>query len=64
MYSQVPLIKKIKGQNKVFVVEEGAAVPLHTDPRFVSIQEGSSVTDEDTKSEKKGGNAKEDYEVI
>ena len=64
MYSQVPSIKKIRGRNKVFVIEEGAAVPLHMDPRFVSIQEGSSVTDKDTKSERKGGNIKEDYEVI
>ena len=54
MYSQVPSIKKIGGRNKVFVVEEGTAVPLHMDPRFVSIQEGSSVPDEDTKSKKKG----------
>ena len=54
MYSQVPSIKKIGGRNKVFVVEEGTAIPLHTDPRFVSIQEGSSVPDEDTKSKKKG----------
>ena len=64
MYSQVPSIKKIRGRNRVFIVEEGAAIPLHTDPQFVSIQEGSSVRDEDTKSEKKGGNVKEDYEVI
>ena len=64
MYSQVSSIKKIGGRNKVFVIEEGTAVPLHMDPRFMSIQEGSSVTDEDTKSEKKGGNVREDYEVI
>ena len=48
MYSQVPSIKKIRGRNKVFIVEEGTAVPLHMDPRFVSIQEGSPVPDEDT----------------
>ena len=54
MYSQVSSIKKIGRRNKVFVVEEGTAVPLHMDPRFVSIQEGSSVPDEDTKSKKKG----------
>ena len=54
MYSQVPSIKEIGGRNKVFVVEEGTAVPLHTDPQFVSIQEGSSVPDKDTKSKKKG----------
>ena len=56
MYSQVPSIKKIGGRNKVFVVEEGTAVPLHMDPRFVSIQEGPSVPDKDTKSKKKGEN--------
>ena len=53
MYSQVPAIEKIGGRNKVFVIEEGTSVPLHTDPRFVSIQEGSSIMDENTKSEKK-----------
>ena len=46
MYSQVPTIEKIGGRNKVFIIEEGTSVPLHTDPRFVSIQEGSSITDE------------------
>ena len=60
MYSQVSSIKKIGGRNKVLVVEEGTAVPLHVDPGFVSIQEGSSVMDEDTKSKKKGGNIRED----
>ena len=54
MYSQVPTIEKIGGRNKVFVVEEGTSVPLHTDPQFVSIQEGSSVADENTKSKRKG----------
>ena len=56
MYSQVSSIKKIRGRNKVLAVEEGTAVPLHADPGFVGIQEGTSVPDEDTKSEKKGGN--------
>ena len=56
MYSQVSSIKKIRGQNKVLVVEKGTAVPLNANPGFVGIQERSSVTDEDTKIEKKGGN--------
>ena len=56
MYSQVSSIKKIGGRNKVLIVEEGTAIPLHADPGFVGIQEGTSVMDEDTKSEKKGGN--------
>ena len=64
MYSQVSSIKKIGGRNKVLVVEEGTAVPLHADPGFVSIQEGTSVMDKDTKGERKGGNIREDYEVI
>ena len=32
MYSQVPVIEKIGGRNKVFVVEEGTSIPLHMDP--------------------------------
>ena len=56
MYSQVSSIKKIGGQNKVLVVEEGTAVPLHANPGFMGIQERSSVTDEDAKIEKKGAN--------
>ena len=49
MYSQMSSIKKIGGRNKVLVVEEGTAVPLHMDPRFVSIQQRLSVLGEDTK---------------
>ena len=54
MYSQVSSIKKIGGRNKVLVVEEGTAIPLHADPGFVGIQEGSTVTDKGTKSKEKG----------
>ena len=54
MYSQMPSIKKIGGRSKVLVIEEGTAVPLHTDPQFVSIQQRPSVPDKDTKSKKKG----------
>ena len=58
MYSQVSLIKKIGGRNKVLVIEKGTAVPLHANPGFMGIQEGSSVTDEDTEIKKKGGKYK------
>ena len=44
VYSQMSSIKKIGGRNKALVVKEGTAVPLHVDPGFVGIQEGSSVT--------------------
>ena len=47
MYSQVSPIKEIRGRNKVFIIKEGTAVPLHVDPGFVGIQEGTSVPDED-----------------
>ena len=53
MYSQVSSIKKIGGRNKVLIIEEGTAIPLHADPGFVGIQEGSTVPDKDTKSKKK-----------
>ena len=56
MYSQVSSIKKIRGRNKVLVVEEGTAVPLHANSGFMGIQEKSSVTDEDTKIKKQEGN--------
>ena len=54
MYLQVSLIKKIGGRNKVLVIKEGTAIPLHTNPGFMGIQERSSVMDEDTKIKKKG----------
>ena len=54
MYSQVPSIKEVGGRNKVLVIKEGTAIPLHTNPGFMGIQERSSVTDKDTKIKKKG----------
>ena len=54
MYSQVSSIKKIGGRNKVLIVKEGTAVPLHTNPGFMGVQERSLVMDEDTKIKKKG----------
>ena len=54
MYSQVSLIKKIGGRNKVLIIKEGTAISLHSNPGFMGIQERTSVSDEDTKIEKKG----------
>ena len=56
MYSQVSLIKKIGGGYEVLVIKEGTAVPLHSNPGFMGIQERTSVSDEDTKIKKKGEN--------
>ena len=55
MYSQVSLIKKVGGRYKVLVVKEGTTIPLHLNPGFMGIQERTSVSDKDTKSEKKRG---------
>ena len=55
VYSQVSPIKKIGGRYEVLVIKEGTAVPLHSNPGFMGIQEGTSVSDKDTKSEKKRG---------
>ena len=56
VYSQVSLIKKIGGRYEVLIIEEGTAVPLHSNPGFMGTQERTSVSDKDTKNEKKGGN--------
>ena len=56
VYPQVSSIKKIGGRYEVLVVEEGTAIPLHSNPGFMGIQERMSVSDKDSKSEKKGGN--------
>ena len=55
MYSQVSSIKKIRGGYEVLVVKEGTAVPLHSNPGFMGIQEGTSVSDKDPKIKKKRG---------
>ena len=55
VYSQVSSIKKIGGRYEVLVIKEGTAIPLHSISGFMGIQEGTSVSDKDTRNGKKGG---------
>ena len=55
VYLQVSSIKEVGSRYKVLVVKEGTAVSLHSNSGFMGIQERTSVSDKDSKSERKGG---------
>ena len=53
IYSQVSSIEKVGGGYEVLIVKQGTAIPLYSNPGIMGIQERTSVSDEDTKIEKK-----------
>ena len=53
IYSQVSSIKKVGGGYEVLIGEQGTAISLHPNSGFMSVQERTSVSDEDTEIEKK-----------
>ena len=59
MYLQVSPIEKVRSGYEVLIVKEDAAISLHLNSGLVSVQERTSVLDEDTGN----GKIERKYEV-